>query len=159
MRGIIYLLLIIFLFPSIVFGQTNNKIEIGYVENGVAVITYEQSKLLRTFEIQYGDTLQASTLECIAVSEDNYYLTAKLQNQNTNLITAQPLIKEGLKLFVAADNGGRVAHACEGAPCSMCAFLIANGDIIGCICREKDGRCNHRIIYLPGAYFDILNNL
>ncbi len=153
----IVILVLFLIFPLSLFSQLGNDIEIGYIENGVVIITYDQNKLLRAFEIQYGDSLQASSLECISASPDDYYLTARLQNSSENWIVAEPLKKEGQKLFVGAEEGGKVGHKCEGNPCSSCSFVIQNNTIVGCRCNHPNGICNHTIVY--STFYSILKDL
>lgn len=151
----VLVLFLIFSFP--LFCQSGNDIKIGYIENGVVIITYDQSKLLRAFEIQYGDSLQASSLECISASPDDYYLTARLQNSSENWSVAEPLKKEGQELFVGAEEAGRIAHKCEGDPCSSCSFVVLDKQIVGCQCNHANGVCNHSI--MTSTYYSILKDL
>lgn len=150
------LFLFITIFPSVIFCQTIEKIEIGYIDNGTVILTYEQSKLLRAFEIQHGDTLQASSIECISGSEDNFYLTAKLQNNNVNMVVAEKLVREGQKIYVGAEN--KPVHACKGEPCSSCSIVIKE-EAVWCNCNHPNGVCNHIIYYPSISYYQVLKNL
>lgn len=159
MKRIIYLIFFLGI-THLLYCQNENRIEIGFIENGNIILTYDQEKLKSAFKIEYGDTLVVTNLE-IEQENNYYYLVATLQNSNVNYIAAVELDVENQKIFVGA-KPTKEEHACYGVGCSGCQFIRdPNGKIVGCHCfiPARDGAYCEHIVKSPGTYYNILIQL